>query len=423
MRVTLLALFLAAGSAVLAPAPARADVGFELSFGAPPGEAISSVDVFYDQLAPYGMWVEDPDLGTVFMPDDAGYVPYTNGHWEYTDVGMVWVSSEPFAWVTSHYGRWWFSDRYQRWAWVPDTTWGPSWVTWRESGAYLGWAPMPPQIVIDRGYDVPLAGWHYCPADRVVDPDVYRYYVPRQRVAVFQREARPIASIATIGNAQVVVGPRPEVLRAHHVTVQPRHVDARAIGRMNASDLRAVETRARQRAPQVQQQNQRRIESHPTLRQAQPAPAPAPGTRVVTPRATQQPRPQPTPQPERRTVEPRPQPQPTPAPQPERRTVEPRPQPQQPPRTVEPRAQQRPQTREQAPRPQPTPQPQARPEPPRPQPTPPPRARPEPPRPQPQARPEPPRPQPQQQRAEPHPQAPPPSKEKPSEDKRREGQR
>jgi hypothetical protein len=391
MRLIVLALFLA----MLVPAPARADVRFDVSFGAPPGEAIASVDVFYDQLAPYGIWVEDPDLGTVFMPDDAGYVPYTNGNWEYTDVGMVWVSSEPFAWVTSHYGRWWFSDRYQRWSWVPDTTWGPAWVDWRESGGYLGWAPMPPQIVIDRGYYVPIAAWNFAPAERIVDPDVRRYYVPRQRVPVIQRQARPIVATATVGNAQVVVGPRQEVLRAHNVTVQPRRVDARTVGRMNATDLQAVQTRARQRAPQIQQQNQRRIEAHPALRQAQPAPAPAPGTYTVTPRATPQPR----------AVEPRAQP----TPQPERRTVEPRTQPTPQPRAVEPqpRAQPRPQTRQLEPRPQPTPPPQARPEPPRPQPTPQPQARPEP-KPQPQARPEQTRPQPQGQA-------------KPSEHKRREG--
>src|SRR5437764_8550383 len=136
------------------------------------------------------MWVDDPDLGTVFVPDQSGYVPYRNGYWDYTDVGMVWVSNEPFAWVTSHYGRWWYSDGLQSWAWVPDTTWGPSWVDWRESGDYLGWAPLPPQIVVERGDSVPIAAWHFAPAARIVDHNVSRYFVPRERVAEIRRDAR-----------------------------------------------------------------------------------------------------------------------------------------------------------------------------------------------------------------------------------------
>src|SRR6185436_16173063 len=87
--------------------PAHADISFSISANLP-GQPIDSVDVFYDQLSPYGMWIDDPEAGTVFMPSDAGFVPYTHGHWEYTDVGLVWISSEPFSWATSHYGRWWF---------------------------------------------------------------------------------------------------------------------------------------------------------------------------------------------------------------------------------------------------------------------------------------------------------------------------
>src|SRR6185312_7476886 len=107
-----------AGSVVLAAAPARAqpDDDYDSSYGGePPGEPISSVDVFYDQLAPYGYWVQDPSAGTVFIPSQDGYVPYRNGHWDYTDVGLVWTSDEPFAWATSHYGRWWFSNTFSRW--------------------------------------------------------------------------------------------------------------------------------------------------------------------------------------------------------------------------------------------------------------------------------------------------------------------
>ena len=104
------------------------------------GEPVASVDVFYDQLSPYGAWASDARFGSVFIPAEASFVPYVNGHWVYTDAGMVWVSPEPFAWATSHYGRWLYSDDFARWVWIPDTTWGASWVDWRETDGEWGWA-------------------------------------------------------------------------------------------------------------------------------------------------------------------------------------------------------------------------------------------------------------------------------------------
>jgi hypothetical protein len=400
--------------------PAHADISLSISANLP-GQPVDSVGVFYDQLAPYGMWIDDPDAGTVFMPSDAGFVPYRNGHWEYTDVGLVWISSEPFSWATSHYGRWWFSDRYDRWVWLPDTTWGPSWVTWSATTDDYGWAPMAPQFVIDAGYSVPLAAWHYCPAERIVDVNVASYYVPAARVSYIHREARPVDAFATVGSSRVVVGPSVDQLRAHRVSVQPRALTARTVGRMSASELQSATTRAQERRPQIERENQRRIEAAPTnVRQAVRAPAqlaPAanqkrPGTPEMRPQTRTEAQPQtraptvpqtqprtptrtePQPKPEPRAVEPKPQPQP------KTRTIEPRtqPQPQTQTRTIEPRTQPQPQTRT-----QPKPEPRAQPQP---QPKPEPRAVEQRPQPQPQQRPQPqPQPQPKPEpRAQPQPQ-------------------
>jgi hypothetical protein len=60
------------------------------------GEPVASVEVFYDELSPYGVWLEDPYLGRVFAAESPRFVPYTNGHWQYTSVGFVWISAEPF---------------------------------------------------------------------------------------------------------------------------------------------------------------------------------------------------------------------------------------------------------------------------------------------------------------------------------------
>ena len=102
------------------------------------GSDVPSVDVFYNDLAPYGSWYNDPTYGWVFAPPSPSYVPYSNGHWAYTDYGYTWLSADPFGWATDHYGRWVWANR---WVWRPDTTWGPAWVQWREGDGYVGWAP------------------------------------------------------------------------------------------------------------------------------------------------------------------------------------------------------------------------------------------------------------------------------------------
>ena len=44
-----------------------------------------------------------------------------------------------------------FSIRAWAGAGSPDTVWGPSWVTWRYSNDYCGWAPLPPFAVYRAG--------------------------------------------------------------------------------------------------------------------------------------------------------------------------------------------------------------------------------------------------------------------------------
>jgi len=171
------------------------------------------------------------------MPNDAGFVPYTNGHWEYTDLGMVWISSEPFSWATSHYGRWWYADRYGRWVWLPDTTWGPSWVDWRTSGDHVGWAPLAPEFVVRTGYVTPVEYWHYAPGNRILDVRLTSYYVPRERVVTFHRGAVVLENYRTIGGARVVVGPPSVRLRAYGYTpaqYRPVKIETRLAGRMTA---------------------------------------------------------------------------------------------------------------------------------------------------------------------------------------------
>lgn len=106
-----------------------------------PGVQIGS---FYDRLSPHGRWV-DMNGRYVWVPStNANWRPYTDGRWVYSRRhGWTWVSNEPFGWATYHYGRWGYSHRVG-WFWVPGTRWAPAWVSWRQSGDHIAWAPLPP---------------------------------------------------------------------------------------------------------------------------------------------------------------------------------------------------------------------------------------------------------------------------------------
>ncbi len=44
------------------------------------------------------------------------------------------------------------------WCWYPDTVWAPSWVTWRYSNNYCGWAPLPPRTTFQAGVGIVYNG-------------------------------------------------------------------------------------------------------------------------------------------------------------------------------------------------------------------------------------------------------------------------
>jgi hypothetical protein len=147
-------------------------------------ETTVSFQLFYDQLSPYGSWVDYQNYGYVWIPDvDRGFSPYsTSGHWIYTDDGWTWVSDYPWGWAPFHYGRWAYDDSYG-WLWVPNNEWGPAWVTWRRSEGYYGWAPMGPGISVEvsfgGGYRVPNERWTFVSDRDISRADIDRHYVNR----------------------------------------------------------------------------------------------------------------------------------------------------------------------------------------------------------------------------------------------------
>lgn len=130
--------------------------------------------VFYDELSPYGMWVDLNNYGYVWVPDlGPGFIPYsTNGYWLYTDYGWTWVSYYPWGWGPFHYGRWLYSPIYGE-VWVPGYEWGPGWVIWRSSDIYYGWAPMGPGSY----YNVPYSQWTFVNCNYLGSTNINNYYI------------------------------------------------------------------------------------------------------------------------------------------------------------------------------------------------------------------------------------------------------
>ena len=158
----------------------------------PAGIDIRETGDFRGSLAVYGNWVQTDSYGLCWYPAyvDDSWRPYTNGSWLWTDSGWYWTSDEPWAWATYHYGRWVYDSSYG-WLWTPGTQWAPAWVSWREGGDYIGWAPLPPGC--DFG---PQGATIY--ADQVI-------YAPNTFVFVDRRHfCEPIRPSVVIVNQTIV---------------------------------------------------------------------------------------------------------------------------------------------------------------------------------------------------------------------------
>lgn len=180
IAITALLLTLFGAPAVAgAPAPQESDAAYSASFG--------DAGYFYDQLSPFGEWLQIDGGFYAWRPTHVryGWRPYLYGHWAWTDYGWYWVSSEPFGWAVFHYGRWYDDDNYG-WIWIPDRTWGPAWVEWRSNDDYLGWAPLPPYATFGINIGIrftmhwfaPYHYWNFVRYRSFTSPYLYREVVP-----------------------------------------------------------------------------------------------------------------------------------------------------------------------------------------------------------------------------------------------------
>jgi Family of unknown function (DUF6600) len=178
---------------VAAPA-AQAQVGVNVTIGG-----------FYDELAPYGRWV-DCRYGQCWVPARVAsdWQPYSNGQWIYTEYGWTWVSNDPWGGNPYHYGTWASIEGYG-WSWVPGTVWAPAWVTWSYSNNYVGWAPLPPTVVLGAsGYAgrpivVSQTQYVFVPTNRFVGRNVTTVRMPAQQSAGIFRQTRPVTGFAVSG--------------------------------------------------------------------------------------------------------------------------------------------------------------------------------------------------------------------------------
>jgi hypothetical protein len=219
-RAALATIFLGALGMVIPAPEARAQVSVTVSVGA-----------FYDELSPYGEWV-DCTYGECWVPRGvgAGWQPYTHGHWIYTRYGWTWVSSDPWGGNPYHYGTWAFVGRHG-WVWVPGTVWAPAWVTWSYSDSYVGWAPLPPTVVFgSSGYSgravvVNQAQYVFVPTNRFVGTNVTSVRVEPQRNAEIFRQAKPATRFEVSGGiVRNVAVPLATVQRAMGGKIETREI-------------------------------------------------------------------------------------------------------------------------------------------------------------------------------------------------------
>lgn len=280
----------------------------------PPAEpapvATVTYQSFYDDLAPYGTWINYPGYGYVWTPN-AGpdFVPYnTNGYWVYSDAGWTWASNYSWGWAPFHYGRWFFENGYG-WMWVPGNEWAPAWVSWRTGGDYYGWAPLGPNVSVSvamGSYNPPAYYWNFVPRQYVGNPSWHSYYVDRSRNVTIISNTTIINNYSGTDRARYAYAPGPDVNEVRRVSGSNiQQVRVREVGtpasRVNGNQLEVYRPRvdaapanrsdASARPAPARSQNFRDMRPQAQYQQPQannPGPAPAAGQRPADPRPIRQ---------------------------------------------------------------------------------------------------------------------------------------
>ncbi len=224
------------------------------------GPAVVNQDYFYNSLAPYGTWMDVPGYGWCWRPTvavlDGNWQPYAQGgRWMYTDYGWYWHSYYSWGWAPFHYGRWHLSGPHG-WVWVPDTCWGPAWVTWRHCDGYYGWAPLPPGAVYRSGFGMTYYGsrvgfsfgfgfssacYTFVPVHSFYSSRLWSHCVPRSRVGPIYRNSTVINNYGNGNHTVINVGPGRDTIaaatRSEIPKVRVREASSRDVRLVRAESL------------------------------------------------------------------------------------------------------------------------------------------------------------------------------------------
>lgn len=231
-------------AATAAPSAEPPPAGPPESVPEPPANV--TYNYFYNSLSPYGTWFEVDGYGRCWQPSvvvlNSGWRPYADGgRWIYSDYGWYWNSDYSWGWAPFHYGRWFCHSRWG-WCWRPDYTWGPSWVSWRYTDAYCGWAPLPPaacytagvgftyygsSVGMSFGFGLGWSSYAFVPWGHFHDHHPHRHCVPHH-------EARPIYEHSTVVN-NIAVG--------SHNTVINHGIGADRVRHYTRTEVRPVRVR------------------------------------------------------------------------------------------------------------------------------------------------------------------------------------
>ncbi|MEO5675871.1 MAG: DUF6600 domain-containing protein [Chitinophagales bacterium] len=211
-----------------------------------------SLQLFYDDLSPYGNWVNYPAYGNVWVPGvGAGFIPYsTGGHWVLTTFGWTWVSDYPWGWAPFHYGRWNF-DPIVGWLWIPGRQWGPAWVSWRRAPGYYGWAPLGYGRDNDRNDN--HNNWVFVNDKDIDRNDLDRYQIDRSKNADIIRNSNMIDNKRTDDKRGVSYNAGPDANEVRKVT--GRDIKAAALRDNDKPGQKIDRDEVRMFRPEVKNEN------------------------------------------------------------------------------------------------------------------------------------------------------------------------
>jgi len=220
-----------------------------------PPEADASSSPFYNDLAPYGSWAQQPDYGLVWQPTvdtiNPDWSPYVDaGQWLYSDSGWYWQSDYTWGWATFHYGRW-VNIPHRGWVWQPGNIWAPAWVAWRSSDSYIGWAALPPgaglNILAQLTYNskpigpnstlgLPASAYTFVNVSNLTSRNIPRRAVPAHRINALVQSSAVLDSYAIVNNRIFNGGASPEAVGAGRHRAVPQ-VALRAVSSPDAAGL------------------------------------------------------------------------------------------------------------------------------------------------------------------------------------------